>query len=138
MEAYFISTDKSRLDIPMIHEFLSEQSYWAKGRSMETVKKSIDNSLCFGMYDEPGKQVGFARLVTDYVVFGWLMDVFILEKHRGKGLGKKLMQYIISYPDIQHLGRIGLGTEDAHSLYQQFGFTGLKKPANMMERLRIA
>ena len=132
----FISTDKSLLDIPMIHEYLSERSYWAKGRSLETVQKSIENSLCFGLYDEAGKQLGFARVVTDYAVFGWLMDVFVLEEYRGKGFGKMLMETIINHPDLNNLRRMGLGTDDAHELYKQYGFTALSKPDNMMELLR--
>jgi len=128
-----ISNDKSLLDLEMIHDFLTNRSYWAKGRSMETVKRSVENSLCFGVY-ENDKQVGFARVVTDYSVFAWLMDVFILEEHRGRGYSKQLMSAIISHPDLQNLMRWGLGTEDAHGLYKQFGFTALSKPNNMMER----
>lgn len=136
MENFFISTDRDRLDIPMIHRFLSERSYWAKGRSLETVRQSITNSLCFGVYDVSGKQLGFARVATDYAVFAWLMDVFILEDYRGKGLGKLLIKEVTEHPALKNLRRIGLGTADAHGLYQQFGFTGLSKPENMMEILR--
>lgn len=132
-ENILISNDKSLLDLEMIHNFLTNRSYWAKGRSMETVKRSVENSLCFGVY-EKGKQVGFARVVTDYSVFAWLMDVFILEDYRGRGYSKQLMSAIINHPDLQNLIRWGLGTEDAHGLYQQFGFTALSKPNNMMER----
>lgn len=136
MENFFISTDRDRLDIQMIHRFLSERSYWAKGRSLETVRQSIANSLCFGVYDVSGKQLGFARVATDYAVFAWLMDVFILEDYRGKGLGKLLIKEVTEHPALKNLRRIGLGTADAHGLYQQFGFTGLSKPENMMEILR--
>ena len=132
-ENIHISNDKSLLDLEMIHNFLTNRSYWAKGRSMETVKRSVENSLCFGVY-ENGKQVGFARVVTDYAVFAWLLDVFILEEYRGRGLSKQLMSAIISHPNLQNLKRWGLGTDDAHGLYQQFGFTALSKPNNMMER----
>ncbi|GET31460.1 N-acetyltransferase [Prolixibacter bellariivorans] len=132
-ENIHISNDKSLLDLEMIHDFLTNRSYWAKGRSMETVKRSVENSLCFGVY-ENGKQVGFARVVTDYAVFAWLLDVFILEEYRGRGLSKQLMSAIISHPNLQNLKRWGLGTDDAHGLYQQFGFTALSKPNNMMER----
>lgn len=131
-----ITTDKSQLDVSMIHQFLSERSYWAKGRSLETVQKSIENSLCFGIYDASGKQLGFARVITDYAIFGWLLDVFILEEYRGKGLGKQLMEVVINHPELKNLRRMGLGTDDAHGLYQRFGFTGLSKPQNMMELLR--
>ena len=129
-----ISTDKQKLDIQIIHNYLSKESYWAKGRSMETVQRSIDNSLCFGVYTE-NKQVGFARVVTDYAVFAWLLDVFILPEYQGKGYGKKLMQTIMTHEKLHGLRRWGLGTDDAHELYKQFGFTPLKKPENMMEIL---
>ncbi|WP_321368794.1 GNAT family N-acetyltransferase [uncultured Draconibacterium sp.] len=129
-----ISTDKQKLDIQIIHNYLSKESYWAKGRSMETVQRSIDNSLCFGVYTE-NKQVGFARVVTDYAVFAWLLDVFILPEYQGKGYGKKLMQTIMTHEKLQGLRRWGLGTDDAHELYKQFGFTPLNKPENMMEIL---
>ena len=102
---------------------------------METVRRSIQNSLCFGLYLQEGKQVGFARVVTDYAVFAWLMDVFILEEYRKKGLGKMLMKYIMEFPALQGLRRWGLGTEDAHGLYKQFGFTPLEKPQNIMEKI---
>jgi len=130
-----INTDKSELDITAIHHFLSTQSYWAKGRSLDTVKKSIENSLCFGIYHEK-KQVGFARVVSDYAIFAWIMDVFILPEFRGQGLGKELMQAITSHEKLQNLQRWGLGTEDAHGLYAQFGFGPIAKPANLMEIVR--
>lgn len=136
MKTPVISTEKKLLNIPMIHQYLSERSYWAKGRSLEAVRKSIENSLCFGVYDDDGKQLGFARVVTDYAVFGWLMDVFVLEEYRGEGLGKQLMEAIVNHPDLKNLRRMGLGTDDAHGLYQQYGFTSLSKPDNMMELLR--
>ncbi len=130
-----ISTEKSELDIPAIHHFLSTQSYWAQGRSVETVKKSIENSLCFGVY-HGSKQVGFARVVSDYAVFAWIMDVFILPEYRGRGYSKELMRAITDHDKLQNLQRWGLGTEDAHGLYAQFGFTSLVKPGNMMEIVR--
>ncbi len=129
-----ISTDKSQLDIEMIHRYLSERSYWAIGRTREMVEKSIEHSICFGAYYE-GKQVGFARVVTDYTVFGWVLDVFVLEEFRRKNIGKLLVSAIVNHPDIVGLRRVGLGTDDAHGLYSQFGFTGLMKPENMMERI---
>nr|WP_319270761.1 GNAT family N-acetyltransferase [uncultured Draconibacterium sp.] len=129
-----ISTDKQKLDIQLIHNYLSNESYWAKGRSLETVQRSIENSLCFGVYTE-NSQVGFARVITDYAVFAWLLDVFILPEYQGKGYGKKLVKAIITHPDLQGLRRWGLGTDDAHELYKQFGFTSLQKPENMMEIL---
>ena len=129
-----ISTDKEKLDIQIIHNYLSNESYWAKGRSLETVQRSIENSLCFGVYFE-NKQVGFARVITDYAVFAWLLDVFILPEYQGKGYGKKLMEAITTHHSLQGLRRWGLGTDDAHGLYKQFGFTSLRKPENMMEIL---
>ncbi len=98
---YIISTDKQLLDIAVIHDFLSNRSYWGHGRSMETVSKSIEHSLCFGVYTQSeGKQAGFARVVTDFTIFAWVMDVFILEEYRGNGLGKLLMQSIRNYPEL--------------------------------------
>ncbi|WP_321347311.1 GNAT family N-acetyltransferase [uncultured Draconibacterium sp.] len=129
-----ISTNKQKLDIQLIHNYLSNESYWAKGRSLETVQRSIENSLCFGVYHE-NRQLGFARVITDYAVFAWLLDVFILPEYQGKGYGKKLVKAIITHPDLQGLRRWGLGTDDAHELYKQFGFTSLQKPENMMEIL---
>jgi GNAT superfamily N-acetyltransferase len=134
---YFISTDKSLLDIKMIHVFLSKLSYWAHGRSYEIVKKSIKQSLCFGVYldgqqNQKHLQVGFGRIVTDYATFAWLCDVFIIDSHRGKGLGKWLLEYITSFPDLQGLQRFVLATRDAHKLYQQFGFENLTNPERWM------
>ena len=130
-----ISTDKTKLDLQVIHQYLSTESYWAQGRSIETVAKSIENSLCFGVYlDE--KQIGFARVVTDYAVFAWVMDVFILPDYRGRGYSKKLMEAMVSHDELQNLKRWGLGTDDAHGLYAQFGFTPLSNPGNIMERKR--
>lgn len=119
---YKISTDKNKLDIKVIHDFLTNRSYWAKGRSFETVKRSIDNSLCFGIYDNSDNLIGFARVLTDYAVFAYIMDVFILEEFRNLGLGKQLMDYIMHYPDLQGLQRIMLATKDAHGLYEKYGF----------------
>jgi GNAT superfamily N-acetyltransferase len=101
-----ISTDKSGLDVQLIHNYLCNESYWAKGRTLETVIKSIDNSLCFGVYlDE--NQIGFARVVTDFAIFAWVLDVFILEKYRGQGYGKELMNSIVTYESLQNLKRWG-------------------------------
>lgn len=136
MEPIFISTDKERLDVAMIHSFLSERSYWAKGRSLEAVKQTIAHSLCFGIYNREGKQLGFARVATDYAVFGWLMDVFVLEEYRKQGLGKQLIAHIVDHPAIKNIRRIGLATSDAHGLYRQFGFSRLSAPEKMMELVR--
>ena len=136
MKNHEISTDKNRLDVMLIHAYLSERSYWAKGRSLDTVKKSIDNSLCFGLYNQQGQQLGFARVATDFAIFGYLMDVFVLEEYRGLGLGKRLIEYIVNHPDIKNLRRIGLATSDAHGLYRQFGFSPVSSPEKMMEIVR--
>lgn len=128
-----ISTDKSKLQIDVIHLFLTE-TYWAKGRAIDEVKKSIEHCLCFGMYLD-GKQIGFARLVTDYTVFAYLMDVFVLPEHRGKGYSKQLMKAINEEPQVQSCKVWMLKTSDAHKLYEQFGYTQLKHPEKVMERL---
>ena len=129
---YLISTDKSKLDIGFIHHFLSEESYWAKDIPIEVVKKSIEGSLCFGLYLS-GKQIGFARMITDGATFGYLADVFIDAVHRGKGLSKWLMQTIMQHPDLQGLRRISLATKDAHGLYEQFGFKPLSDADRFMQ-----
>lgn len=130
---YLISTDRDRLDIALIHDFLSRQTYWAKGRSVEVVKRSIDNSLPFGLFKD-NQQIGFARVVTDYATFAWLADVFVLDEFRGRGLAKWLMDVILSHPELQGFRRWVLATKDAHGLYRNFGFNELKKPDRWMER----
>lgn len=132
--AYTISTDPARLDIPLIHQFLSQESYWAKGRSFETVKTSIAHSLNFGVYHQD-QQVGGARVVTDYATFSWLCDVFILEAHRGQGLSKWLVKTIINHPDLKGLRRILLASSTARGLYQKYaGFEPLHGPERWLER----
>lgn len=123
-EEFMISTDPALLNVDVIHGYLSNQSYWAQNIPKEVVQKSITNSLCFGLYFN-GKQVGFARLVTDKATFAYLADVFILKEHQGKGLSKWLMEIIQSHPELQGLRRWMLGTRDAHGLYEQFGWTVL-------------
>ena len=133
---YTISTDKDRLDIPLIHEYLSQHSYWAKGRPLDVVQRSIQNSLCFGVYQDE-EQVGFARVVTDYATFSWLCDFFILESHRGRGLGKWLIATIVEHPELQSAKQFLLATRDAHELYRQYGgFKELHMPGKWMVRLR--
>jgi len=134
-EQYYISTDKSKLQLEVIVDFLNNKSYWAKTRSKATIEKSIANSICFGVFTQENKQIGFARVITDCAVFAWLLDVFILEEHQGKGLGKMLMQEIMSNKDFAEIRRWGLGTDDAHGLYEKFGFTPLSNPAKMMEKI---
>ena len=128
-----ISTDKNKLQIEVIHEFLTT-SYWAKGRTIEAVKISIENCLCFGVYIN-NQQIGFARVATDYVVFAYLMDVFILPAYRGKGYSKELMKAIHKEPKLQSCKGWMLKTADAHSLYKQFGYTALSHPEKVMERV---
>ncbi|HET9791291.1 MAG TPA: GNAT family N-acetyltransferase [Candidatus Angelobacter sp.] len=127
-----ITTDPSRIDLRMVHEFLTS-SYWAAGIPLETVERSIRNSLCFGIYTG-NRQVGFARVITDRATFAYLGDVFVLPEHRGQGLSKWMMECIMAHPELQGLRRWSLLTRDAHGLYQQFGFTELKSPQRWMER----
>ncbi|GAA3519219.1 GNAT family N-acetyltransferase [Aquimarina addita] len=128
-----ISTDNKLLDIDCIHQFLTN-SYWAGGRSKEEVVKSIENSLNFGIYLD-GNQIGFARILTDYTVFGYVMDVFILEKFRRKGYAHQLMKAIMNHKDLQQIQRWMLATKDAHRLYQQFGFEPIPDPSMIMGKL---
>ena len=125
-----ISTDVARLDIGLIHDFLST-SYWARGRRRTVVERAIRNSLCFGVYRER-KQVAFARVVTDRAVFAYLMDVFVLPEYRGRGISKTLLQTILDHPDLQNLRLVLLATRDAHGLYQRFGFQSLAEPDRWM------
>lgn len=129
-----ISDDKQLLDRAVIHAFIGERSYWAKGRPLAVIDRSIDHSLCFGVY-LAGKQIGFARVVTDCATFGWLADVFIIEEHRGKGFSKQLVAAIKAHPQLQGLRRFLLGTADAHGLYQQFGFEPVKNAERLLEIL---
>lgn len=131
---YSISTDKVRLDVKVIHGYLS-RSYWAEGIPVEIVRRSIEHSLCFGIY-HGDNQVGFARVITDYATFGYLADVFILEEHQGLGLGKWLMEVIIAHTDLQGFRKWMLATRDAHELYRKFGFKGVAKPESIMEIAR--
>jgi len=130
---YEISTDKTRFDLELIHDFLNNESYWATGRGIETIRRSIEHSLSFGIY-KGRSQVGFARVVTDYATFGWLADVFIVKEFRGEGLGTWLMEIILAHPELQGFRRWTLATKDAHELYRKFGFNELKRPERWMER----
>ena len=129
---YSVSTDKSRIDLGMVHGFLSK-SYWSENIPRLVVQKSIENSLCFGVYHQQN-QIGFARVVTDFSTFAYLADVFILPDQRGQGLAKWLMQIIVDYPKLQGLRRFTLATKDAHELYAQFGFTPFDKPERWMQK----
>ena len=128
-----ISTDKSKLDLALIQQVL-DKTYWAKNISKETIQKSIDNCLSYGIYEDD-KQVGFARVITDYCTFAYLSDVFIIPSHQKSGLSKWLMESILKHPDLQNLRRFVLLTKDAHELYRQFGFDKPKNPEEFMERL---
>jgi GNAT superfamily N-acetyltransferase len=131
---FLVSTDPALLDLAVIHDYLSNRSYWAQGRPSEVIQRSIENSLCFGLY-ESGKQAGFARIVTDRATFAWLCDVFVLEPWRGRGLSKWLMECILQHPGLQGLRRIVLATKDAHELYRPYGFAPLSAPERFMEKL---
>ena len=130
---YTISTDPQRLDVALIHQYLSTQTYWATGRPRDVVERSLQHSLCFGLYCGAA-QVGFARVITDYATFAWLADVFVLEAQRGQGLGTWLTETIVAHPDLQGFRRWVLATKDAHEVYRKFGFAELKLPERWMER----
>jgi len=129
---YKISSETSDMDISAIHQYIS-RSYWASNIPISTMKKAIENSLCFGVFTDSGEQIAFARLITDSATFAYLADVYVLEEHRGKGISKWLMDYIVKHPELQGLRRMALATSDAHGLYEQFGFTPLKSPDTFME-----
>ena len=131
LDDYVISTDKSRLDRALVQDFLS-RSYWAKGIPREVVDQSIENSLCFGLY-QGEKQVGFARVITDFATFAYLADVFVVKGSRGEGLGVRLMKVIMEHPRLQNLRRLMLATRDAHGLYAKFGWRPLGNPERIME-----
>jgi GNAT superfamily N-acetyltransferase len=139
---FFISIDKTKLDVELIWNYLNKESYWAKNIPIELVKKSIECSFCFGLYfgDPAGEtadhknyeQVGFARVITDHATFGYLADVFIVDKWRGQGLSKWMMKEVMAHPELQGFRRWLLATKDAHGLYRQFGFDTLDKPERIM------
>ena len=131
-EGYTITTIKAQMQIAQIHKWLSEQSYWAANIPYDTVKTAIENSFCIGVLlnDE---QVGLARLITDYAVYGYLADVYIVEAHRGKGLSKKMMETVFNLDWVKKLRGVKLATKDAHTLYEKVGFSSLKFPERMME-----
>ncbi len=128
-----VSTDKSQLDIPFIQNFLKD-IYWAAGRTIEEVQITIDASVCLGIYLD-GRQIGFARVITDYVVFAYVMDVFIDEEHRGNGYSSVLIKAMMEEPELQQVKIWRLATSDAHFLYEKFGFTNLAHPEKMMEKI---
>jgi GNAT superfamily N-acetyltransferase len=132
INGFLLSTNKEKLQVDYIHHFLSEECYWTKNIPIEIVKKSIDGSLCFGIYHNE-KQIGFARIITDYATFAYLADVFVDLNFRNKGLSKALMGFIKEQDCIKGVRRFMLATLDAHALYQQFGFNALKEPMRFME-----
>ena len=131
-DPYLISTAKSKIDVEVVYGFLSG-SYWAENIPKDALLRSIENSLCFGVYEKE-KLIGFARVISDFATFAYLADVFILEKKRGLGLSKWLMKVIVDHPDLQRLRRFILATKDAHELYAQFGFIPFDEPKRWMMR----
>lgn len=131
--SFQVSTDRLQLDIPMIHRFLSEQSTWAVGISRPVVERAIENSMCFGGFLD-GRQIAFARVITDYATFANLADVFVLPEYRGNGYGKQMIGVVLRHPSLQKLRRFTLNTTDSHSLYERFGFTAPQRPETFMER----
>jgi GNAT superfamily N-acetyltransferase len=132
IEGFRISSKYEDMDLDAVHAFIA-QSYWAKGIPKETLSKAMRNSLCFGVFDSAGHQIGFARAVTDSATYAYLADVYILEEYRGRGLSKWLMSEVVSHPQLQGLRRITLATRNAHGLYEKFGFRPLAKPEIFME-----
>ncbi|MGB5288533.1 MAG: GNAT family N-acetyltransferase [Ignavibacteriaceae bacterium] len=133
IEDLVISDDKTRLDVRLIHKFLST-SYWAKGRTIEEVRTSIENSCCFGVYKDD-RQIGFARVVSDLTVIAYLMDVFIIEEYRGKGISKVLLKLVLKDNRFKKVKKWMLATKDAHSLYSKFGFEQIKNADRLMEKV---
>jgi GNAT superfamily N-acetyltransferase len=127
---YEISTNRNRLDVALIHNFL-RSSYWAQGIPRAVVERSIQNSLCFGAFLNE-QQVGFARVITDFASIAYVADVFVVPEHRGRGISKLLMHAILEYPDLQGVRRLLLATRDAHGLYAQFAFQPLTHPEHFM------
>jgi GNAT superfamily N-acetyltransferase len=131
--SFQVSTDRTTLDVPMIYRFLSEQSTWAVGISRTVVERSIENSLCFGGYLD-GRQIAFARVITDYATEAQLVDVFVVPEYRGHGYAKQLIRIVLEHPSLQRLRRFTLNTSDAHSLFARFGFAPPQRPDSVMER----
>ena len=128
-----VSTDKNKLNLPFIQDFLKD-IYWAAGRTIEEIQRTIDASVCFGIYLDD-EQIGFGRVITDYVVFAYMMDVFIAEEHRGKGYSSVLISAMMEEPSLKEVKIWRLATRDAHFLYQKFGFKELAFPERMMEKI---
>lgn len=133
MPSFSITTDKTELDVPAIHHFLGTQSTWAIGIPLATVQRAIDHSLCFGGFIDV-RQMAFARVITDYATFAYLVDVYVLEEYRGRGYSKQLMAAVMAHPDLQGLRRFMLATGSAHGLYARHGFTAPLRPESLMEK----
>ncbi|HEX6386774.1 MAG TPA: GNAT family N-acetyltransferase [Anaerolineae bacterium] len=127
---FVVSTDPNRLDVDVIHNFLANEAYWSPGIAREVVARAMEHSLCFGVYDGDGRQVGFARVITDFTTFAYLADVFMLRPYRGQGLGKWLVECMLAHPELQGLRKWTLNTQDAHGLYRRFGFQPNPHPEN--------
>jgi len=132
---FVVSTDPSRLDVPAIHRWLSEESYWARGVPLDVVRRGIEGSLNFGLYGEDGRTIGLVRIISDYATFAYVCDVFVLDEYRGRGLGVWLMECVAAHSRLQGLRRWMLGTKDAHGLYQKTGFTLPASPERWMEKV---
>lgn len=136
MQNIIISTDKKKLDVAFVHDYLSNRSYWAKGRTIEEVKTTIEHCVCFGIYLSD-KQIGFARVITDYTVFAYLFDVFVDEQHRGKGYSIILLDYIFNYAPFKNIQGWKLKTREAQKLYERYGFKVIEDPYRMMEKKKV-
>jgi len=132
---FLVTTDVARFDVTAIHAYLSQESYWARNISFDLVEKSVENSLSFGLLDA-GKQIGFARVVTDRATYAYVMDVYVLQSHRRRGLATWMIKCVLAHPDLQGLRKLSLSTRDMHALYRKFGFSGLEHPDRAME-LRV-
>jgi len=136
--AYILSTEKTRIQLDVVHHFLDQESYWARDIALDVLKTAIQHSLCLGVYLPDGSQVAFGRLITDYATFGYLADIFVLPEHRGKAIAKEMMKYFCDIADQCGLRRLLLTTRDAHGLYGQYGFIALPHPESMMSRMGAA
>ncbi len=133
---YIISTDKRKINVTLVHDYLCNESYWSKNIPLDIVKKGIENSVCFSIFYKE-EQIGFARVITDKATFGYLADVFIVDEHKGKGLGKWLMQTIFEHKELQGFRSWMLGTKDAHGLYEKFGFKLTSDTTRIMRKQGI-
>jgi len=138
IDGYIISTEKRLLDVEAIHDYLCNRSYWGKGRSIEAVRKSIENSLCYGIYDNKNKLAGFARVITDFTIFAYLLDLFILGAHRKRGIGKCLVDHIVNDKLFKDIKFWRLDTKDTHDLYRKYGFREPAFPEKIMEKRKVA